>query len=88
MVSAINYEPQGIPLKVCGHMNAQTSRFHQLEVTSDLSSHCALPGQFCINCVGARLYSALSIHAWTYDRASRGARASASGFNNDSLIFL
>ena len=57
-------------------MNAQTSRFRQLEVKSDLSNHHALSGHASL---------------LPYDHASQGERAkriSASGFNNDSLIYL
>ena len=46
-------------------MNAQTSRFRQLEVTSDLTNYCVLPGQ--------QLGSAFPMPH--YDRASRGASA-------------
>ena len=46
MVSAINYEPWGVPLEVSGRMNAQTLRFHQLKVRGDLSNYRALPGQY------------------------------------------
>ena len=40
MVSAINYELKRVSyeLKVCGRVNAQTSRFRQLKITSDLSN--------------------------------------------------
>ena len=38
-VSASNYEPRGVPLEVSGRVNAQTSRFRQLDVRSDLSNY-------------------------------------------------
>ena len=37
-----------VPLEVSGRMNAQTSRFCQLEVRNDLSNYCALPGQYSL----------------------------------------
>ena len=60
-VSATNYEPQGVPLEVSGRVNAQTSRFRQLEVMSDLSNYCALPGQYSF-VFTQRLGSAFSMH--------------------------
>ena len=54
MVSAINYKPRGgggggVPIKVCGcNLNTQTLGFRQLKVTSDLSNHCVLPGQYSL----------------------------------------
>ena len=85
MVSAINYELRGIPLEVCGRMNAQTLRFRQLKVTSDLSNCCALPGHASL----AYIYAVASVcifHAHTIVRAE--AHISTSGFNNDRLIYL
>ena len=46
MVSAINDEPRGVPLKVSRCMNAQTLRFLQVKVRSDLSKYRALTGQY------------------------------------------
>ena len=40
-VSATNYEPRGVPVEVSGRVNAQTSRFRDLEVKSDLSNYRA-----------------------------------------------
>ena len=70
MVRAINYEPQRVPLEVSGRMNAQTSRFHQLEVRSDLSNYCALPGQYSF-VFTQQLGSAFSMHIYSYEYASR-----------------
>ena len=64
MVSTINYEPRGVPLKFSGRMNAQTSRFRQLEVRSDLSNYRALPGQYSF-VFTQRLGSAFSMHIVT-----------------------
>ena len=72
MVSAINYEPRGVPLEVCGGMNAQTSRFCQLNIMSDLSNQYAIPARVCIF---HALYDCVSIHL------------STSSFN-DSQIYL
>ena len=84
-VSATNYEPRGVPLEVNGRVNAQTSRFRQLEVRSDLSNYRALPGQFSFVFM-QRLGSAFSMHIVTIVRAER--TLSTSAFNNDSLIYL
>ena len=64
-------------------MNAQTSRFRQLEVRSDLSNYRALPGQYLFVFM-QRLGSAFSMHIVTIVRAER--TLSTSGFN-DSLIY-
>ena len=61
MVSAINYKPREVPLKVSGRMNAQTSRFRQLKVRSDLSNYHVLPGQYSF-VFTQRLGSAFSMH--------------------------
>ena len=65
-VSAINYEPRGVPVEVSGRVNAQTSRFRQLEVKSDLSDYCALPNRLC-----SRSDLGCIFHAHSYDCASR-----------------
>ena len=65
-----NYEPRGVPLKVSGRVNAQTSRFRQLEVRSDLSNYRALPGQYSF-VFTQRLGSAFSMHIVTIVRAER-----------------
>ena len=70
MVSAINDEPRGVPLEVSGRMNAQTSRFLQLKVRSDLSNYCALPGQYSF-VFTQRLGSAFSMQIVTIVRAKR-----------------
>ena len=70
MVSAINYEPWGVPLKVNGRMNAQTSRFRQLEVRSDLSNYRALLGQYSF-VFTQPLGSAFSMRVVTIMRAER-----------------
>ena len=67
-----------------GRVNAQTSRFRQLEVRSDLSNYRALPGQYSF-VFTQRLGSAFSMHS--YDRASR-AYTKYFQFNNDSLIYM
>ena len=54
IVSAINDKPLEVPLEVRGLMNAHTSKFRQLEITTDLSNYFVLPGQ--------RLGSAFSMH--------------------------
>ena len=69
-VSATNYEPWVVPLEVSGRMNAQTSRFRQLEVRSDLSNYCALPGQYSF-VFSQRLGSTFSMHIVTIMRAER-----------------
>ena len=61
MVSAINYELRGVPFEVSGRMKAQTSRFRQLEVRSDLSNYCVLPGQYLF-AFTQQLGSAFSMH--------------------------
>ena len=81
MVSAINYELQGVPLEVSGRMNAQTSRFHQLEVRSDLCNYRTLPGQYSL-VFTQRLGSAFSMHIVTIMQAERTRKY------NDSLIYL
>ena len=70
MVSAINYKSWGVPLEVSGRMNAQTSRFCQLGVRSDLSNYRALPGQYSF-VFTPRLGSAFSMHIVTIMRAER-----------------
>ena len=70
MVSAINYEPRRVPLEVSGRMNAQTSRFRQLKVRSDLSNYYALPGQYSF-VFTQRLGSAFAMHIGTIMRAER-----------------
>ena len=69
-VSATNYEPWVVPLEVNRRMNAQTSRFRQLEVKSDLSNYCALPGQYSF-VFSQRLGSAFSMNIVTIVRAKR-----------------
>ena len=68
MVNAINYEPRGVLHEVSGHMNAQTSRFRQLEVRSDLSNYHALPGQYLF-VFTQRLGSAFAMHIVTIVQA-------------------
>ena len=75
----------GVPLEVSGRVNAQTSRFRQPKVRSDLSNYCVLPGQYSF-VFTQRLGSAFSMHIVTIVRAER--TLSTSGFNNDSLIYL
>ena len=72
MVSTINYEPLGVPPVVSGQMNAQSSRFRQLEVRSDghLSNYCALPGQYLF-VFTQRLGSAFAMHIVTIVQAER-----------------
>ena len=85
MASATNYEPRGVPLEVSGHVNALITRFRPLEVRSDLSNYCALPGQYSF-VFTQQLGSAFSMHIVKIVRAER--TLSTSGFNNDSLIYL
>ena len=66
-------------------MNAQTLRFRQLEVRSDLSNYCALPGQYSF-VFKQRLGSAFSMHIVTIVRAER--TLSTSGFNNRQCDLL
>ena len=71
MVSAINYEPRGVvPLEASGHMNAQTSRFRQLEVWSDLVKLPCTPGSLLI-CVQAAARVCIFMHIVTIVRAER-----------------
>ena len=72
----------GVPLEVSGRVNAQTSRFRQLEVRSDLSDYRALPSQLTLVCVHAAIGAAFSMHIVTIVRAER--TLSTSGFNNVS----
>ena len=73
MVSAINYELRGVPFEVSGCMNAQTSRFCQLEVRSDLSNYHALPGQYSFVFM-QRLGSAFSMHIVMIVQAERALK--------------
>ena len=84
-----NYEPWVVPLKVSGHMNAQTSRFRQLEVKSDLSNYRALPGQYSF-VFSQWLGSAFSMNIVTIVQTKHTLSLikSTSGVNNDSLIYL
>ena len=75
--SATNYEPQGVPLEVSRRVNAQTLRFRQLEVRSDLSIYCALPGQY-----------SFVFTQWLGFEFIAERTLSTSGFINDSLIYL
>ena len=67
--SATNYERRGVPLEVSRRVNAQTSRFCQLKLRSDLSNYRALSGQYSF-VFTQRLGSAFSMHIVTI-RASR-----------------
>ena len=83
-VSAINYEPQGVPLKASGRVNAQTSRFYELELKSDLSNYHEILGQKYSFVFMQRPGSAISMHMIVRAELT----LSTSGFNNDSLIYL
>ena len=47
-------------------MNAQTLKFRQLEVRSDLSNYCAFPGQYSF-VFTQRLGSPFSMHIYSYN---------------------
>ena len=79
----------GGPTWSYGRVNAQTLRFCQLEVTSDLSNRSALPGHASLACIYtvARV-CIFHVHmiVWAEGRM-RSVHLSTSDFN-DSLIYL